>query len=344
MSTSEKIINYLKINKLKSSKEIFEDSNTNASYATVKRILKELINEGILSVEGRGKSSKYKLSDSYAILYPIDMDLYFQKEIDDREIKAQYNQTLIREQLMNKQLFSNQELDYLNELQDKFKINISRLSEVAYNKELERLAIDLSWKSSQIEGNTYSLLETEYLLKEKQTAGGKTKAEAVMLLNHKDALDFLIQHKDYLIPMKVAAIEDIHSMLTKELDITRNIRQGVVGITGTNYKPLDNEFQIREALNDMCNAINNQQDIFTKALLVLILISYIQPFADGNKRTARIACNGILLNYNYCPMSFRTVDALEYKKAMLIFYEQNNISVFKRMFIAQFEFAVNTYF
>ena len=79
-------------------------------------------------------------------------------------------------------------------------------------------------------------------------------------------------------------------------------------------------------------------------MLSLVLISYIQPFVDGNKRTARVANNAIPMNYNYCPLSFRTVDSIDYKKAILLFYEQNNISNFKEIFINQFEFAVRTYF
>jgi Fic family protein len=209
---------------------------------------------------------------------------------------------------------------------------------------MERLAIDLSWKSSQIEGNTYSLLETERLLKEKETASGKTKDEAVMLLNHKTAIDFIIANTDYLAPLTVARIEDIHSILVSELSIERNLRKRRVGISGTNYKPLDNEFQIKEALLNMCELINNKENIFEKALLALVLISYIQPFMDGNKRTARIVSNAILVNKKHCPISFRTVDSIEYKKAMLLFYEQNNISAIKELFISQFEFAVNTYF
>ena len=206
------------------------------------------------------------------------------------------------------------------------------------------MAIDLSWKSSQIEGNTYSLLETERLLKEKETALGKTKEEAAMLLNHKESLDFILENPDYLNPLQVSKIEDIHSVLIKELDVERNLRKRRVGISGTNYKPLDNEFQIIEALERTCQLINGKQNVFEKSLLALVLISYIQPFMDGNKRTARIVSNAILINQRYCPISFRTVDAVEYKKAMLLFYEQNNISSFKEIFINQFEFAVNTYF
>ena len=121
--------------------------------------------------------------------------------------------------------FTESELDRLKMLQNEYRKNISELSEAAYKKELERLAIDLSWKSSQIEGNTYTLLETERLIKEKETASGKTKEEAVMLLNHKDALDFVIEHDDYLNPLTVSRIEDIHRMLTKELAVEKNLRR-----------------------------------------------------------------------------------------------------------------------
>jgi len=165
-----------------------------------------------------------------------------------------------------------------------------------------------------------------------------------MLLNHKDALDFIIDNPDYLFPLSLSKIEDIHSILIKDLGIDRNIRKRRVGISGTNYKPLENEFQIKEALASICDLINGKSNVFEQALLALILISYIQPFSDGNKRTARIVSNAILINQKICPISFRTVDSIDYKKAMLLFYEQNNITVFKQIFIDQFEFAVKTYF
>ena len=165
-----------------------------------------------------------------------------------------------------------------------------------------------------------------------------------MLLNHKEALDFILANPDYISSLAVSRIEDIHSLLIDGLGIDRNIRNRRVGISGTNYKRLDNEFQIKEALEDLCLLINSRESIFDKSILALVLLSYIQPFSDGNKRTARIISNAILINNKYCPISFRTVDSIDYKKAMLVFYEQNNISAFKKIFIEQFEFAVNTYF
>lgn len=338
------ILEFIQVNPLLSSKEIHEGIAVKLSYATVKRILQNLISENLILSSGKGRGTKYEISPSYEVLHKIDIENYFQQEIDERKTKNGFNYSLISDVLNEFQVFTKAELNYLNDLQKKFSQNISKLSESEYKKELERLAIDLSWKSSQIEGNTYSLLETERLLKEKETAAGKTKDEAVMLLNHKEALDFIVKHPDYVLPITLSSIEDIHSILIKDLGVDRNIRKRRVGISGTNYKPLDNEFQIKEALGEMCSLLNKQQNVFAKALLVLVLISYIQAFNDGNKRTARILSNAILMHHHYCPISFRTVDSIEYKKAMLIFYEQNNISAIKNIFINQFEFAVNTYF
>ena len=338
------ILEFIKSHPAVSSKEIHDEIADEVGYATVKRILQKLITENLISSNGNGRGTKYEISPVYNLLHFVDVDIYFKKEIDARKIKSTYDQSLISKTLKDAQLFTNDELNQLNDLQNQFKANSSKLSKSEFQKELERLVIDLSWKSSQIEGNTYSLLQTERLLKEKETASGKSKDEAVMLLNHKAALDFIIAHPTYVKPISISRIEDIHSMLIKDLGIDRNIRKRRVGISGTNYKPLDNEFQIREALVEMSSLINKQQNIFAKAILALVLISYIQPFNDGNKRTARIICNAILINNMYCPMSFRTVDSVEYKMAMLIFYEQNNISVFKEIFINQFEFAVKTYF
>ena len=338
------ILEFVKANPLLSSKEIHTGLKIEVGYATVKRILQDLISETLISPIGKGRGTKYQLSKSYELLHSINIEKYFEKEIDERKIKVSFDYTLIKKTLSIISVFTSEELSYLIDLQKKYKENILKLQKTEYKKELERLAIDLSWKSSQIEGNTYSLLETERLLKEKETASGKTKDEAVMLLNHKEALDFIIQNPTYVNPLTLSIIENIHSILIKDLGVARNIRKRRIGISGTNYKPIDNEFQIKEALEDMCTLVNKQKNVFAKALLVLVLISYIQAFADGNKRTARIISNAILINNNYCPISFRTIDSIEYKKAMLIFYEQNNITAFKKIFISQFEFAVMTYF
>lgn len=190
------ILEFIKENQGSSSKEVFDGLTIEIGYSTVKRILNQLGNDGFIKTEGTGKGTKYFISPSYEVLNRIDIERYFEKEIDERIIKNGFNFTLIPKVLSEIELFKKDELNRLILLQEKFKSNISKLSEFEYSKEMERLAIDLSWKSSQIEGNTYTLLETERLLKEKETAAGKKKDEATMLLNHKDAIDFIVSNSD----------------------------------------------------------------------------------------------------------------------------------------------------
>ena len=323
MTRENEILQFLHYHPGSSRSEIETGMNLTESPATVKRILASLVEAGSAIVSGQGRATRYSVSPQAHVTMELNIDTYFQKETDEREIQTSFNFELINDILPKVDLFTAEEKERLDALQSQFTRNLEGITPNEYRKEMERLGIDLSWKSSQIEGNTYSLLETEKLLKEKQTASGKTKEEAVMLLNHKDALDFVLADSEYLKELSSWRIEGLHALLTKELNVDKGIR---------------------EALEDSCRLINGKENIFEKALLALVLLSYIQAFSDGNKRTARITSNAILIANKYCPISFRTVDSVDYKKAMLIFYEQNNLSAFKKIFIDQFAFAVQTYF
>lgn len=344
MNESRDILQYLHYHPLSSRGDITAGTAFKGSDATLKRMIAAGIKAGDIVAEGKARATRYRLSPQAQLLMSLNLDTYFALEVDERQVQSSYNFELINGLLAETRLFSDKEQSHLDALQDEFRQHVSELTDNEYRKEMERLGIDLSWKSSQIEGNTYTLLETERLLRESKTAEGKTREEAVMLLNHKDALSFVLDNPDYLKELTVSHIEDIHQLLTKELSIDKGLRRHRVGITGTNYHPLDNEFQIREAMRDACELINSKSNIFEKALLTLILLSYIQPFSDGNKRTARITSNAILIANDYCPLSFRSIDSIDYKKAMLIFYEQNNLYAFKQIFMEQFEFAVKEYF
>lgn len=344
MNESRDILQYLHYHPLSSRGDITAGTAFKGSDATLKRMIAAGIKAGDIVAEGKARATRYRLSPQAQLLMPLNLDTYFAFEVDERQVQSSYNFELINGLLAETRLFSDKEQSHLDALQDEFRQHVGELTDNEYRKEMERLGIDLSWKSSQIEGNAYTLLETERLLRESKTAEGKTREEAVMLLNHKDALSFVLDNPDYLKELTVSHIEDIHQLLTKDLSIDKGLRRHRVGITGTNYHPLDNEFQIREAMRDACELINSKSNIFEKALLTLVLLSYIQPFSDGNKRTARITSNAILIANDYCPLSFRSVDSIDYKKAMLIFYEQNNLYAFKQIFMEQFEFAVKEYF
>jgi Fic family protein len=300
---------------------------------TVNRDLNELSRLGLVVREGRARAVTYAISERYGLVQKIDVDRYFKKEADKRDAQLHFNFALFP--LVNDSLYKD-ELLYLHTL--------NKITDRSIAREFERLTIELSWKSSQIEGNTYNLLETEVLIKEHKEASGHKREEATMILNHKIALDYITKNKQMFKAISVRDIEHVHRLLTKDLGISPNVRKMPVGIVGTAYRPLDNEFQIREALEQTCIVVNNEMDPFGKALLLSLLIAYIQPFEDGNKRTSRLMANAVLLAYDLCPLSYRSVDEIEYKKAVILFYERNNLSYFKRLFIEQFEFAVDNYF
>lgn len=308
---------------------------------TLNRDLKTLMECRLVSVEGKGKSTLYSLSAHYSLIKPFDVEKYFQTEADKRQAKERFNLGIFP---IMKDIFTEYEKERLDALNKEYAKNIRNLSEGLIKKEFERLTIELSWKSSQIEGNTYSLLETENLIKEKKPAKGHSRQEAVMILNHKETLDYIRKNKSTFKNISIAKIEDIHYLLTKDLGISRNLRKRAVGIVGTKYRPLDNEFQIKEALEKMCGTVNKEKSPLAKTLLASIMIAYIQPFEDGNKRTSRLIANALLIAHGMCPLSYRSVDEVEYKKAVIVFYEQNNISYFKKLFIEQLEFAVKNYF
>ena len=337
------IIDFVRANQPVDRPSIYNGVKVKMGDSTIRRLLLEMTPK-LIKTNGKGKARTYSISDAYELFVPVDLEAYYNLLPEERNARKSFNLDLLPEVLSKAELFTKEEVEHLNILHDKYIKNIAPLSNSQYRKELEILAIDLSWKSGEIEGNTYTLLETEVLIKYKELAEGKKQDDAIMLLNHKDALDFIIAEPDYLKPLTIRRIEDIHSILIKNLGVERSIRKRGVGVGGTEYKPLSVEQQIVEVMQEMCDLVNATDNIFERALLLLVLLSYIQPFNDGNKRTARIISNAILMESGYCPLSYRSVKASDYKKAMLLFYEKNNITEFKKIFMSQYEYAVYKYF
>ncbi|KQM09603.1 MAG: cell filamentation protein Fic [Candidatus [Bacteroides] periocalifornicus] len=324
--------------------ELAEILPERVSASTLKRWLAEAIGRGDAVACGRGKAVRYSLTPRSALLLPYDLDSYFSREDDARGGAKGFNFELVGVLGEIGSPFTPREVEELENLRILYQKRLASRSATENAVEMERLAIDLSWKSSQIEGNTYTLLETERLLKRREEAPGHSRDEAVMLLNHKRAMEFLIAQPDYLNPLTPRGIEDVHRLLVEGLDVDCGVRHHRVGIVGTSYLPLENEFQIREALAAACHLINQTESPFAKALYALVLLSYIQPFADGNKRTARIVANALLMAGGCCPLSYRNAEALGYKKAMVLFYEQGSLYSAKEIFVGQCRFAGETYF
>lgn len=313
-----------------------------SSKPTLVRDLNILLKYAFIKSEGRARATKYLPKQIKRLLRRFDIERYFADDPDKRIGARKTFDFEIFENLHD--LFLQDEMEVFKKNCHSFKQQTARLSPDLLKRELERFVIELSWKSSKIEGNTYTLLETESLIKEQKEAVGKTKDEAVMILNHKAAFEDILKNKDDFKNISITQISQLHNILIKDLNITSGIRKQAVGITGTTYQPLDNEHQTREVFEKTITLINKTKNPFEKALIVQFMIAYIQPYSDGNKRTARMLANAILLAHDLYPLSYRSVDEDEFKKGLILFYEQGSICEIKQLFIEQVVFANETYF
>lgn len=308
---------------------------------TVKRVLSRLEKEGKLSVSGAGRSTAYLLTEYGKLISDVDAAEYCAMEPDVRYGAKDYNFKLF--DALNFDPFSEKEKNILDSASDVYNDRIKNISDGLHKKELERFVIELSWKSSRIEGNTYTLLDTEKLILRGIEAPGHSKDEASMILNHKEAFDFIHRNKEKFVSLTRSNIEDVHKIIVRDLNIARNIRSKPVGITGSRYSPLDNEYQIAEAIEKLSLAVSRMPNGYSKSFIALLGLSYIQPFEDGNKRTARLMANALLLAHKLAPLSYRNVDENSFREAMLVFYELNSMVPFKKIFIEQYDFAARNY-
>ena len=291
---------------------------------------------------GTGRATKYSINPLRSLLIPLDITDYFANDSALRQFaKESFNPDVFK---LFGEAISLKEQQLLLSKAKNIQKQKKLLDPTIFKRELERFIIEFSWKSSQIEGNTYSLLETEQLIKQRREAAGHTKEEVAMILNHKEALEFILSNPAIFKTIDKDKIINIHSLLVKNLSITLGIRAQQVGIAGTNYIPPVGKSKIEKYLESTLSLINKIDSPLAKALIAACLIAYIQPFADGNKRTSRMTANALLLAHDLYPLSYRDIDELEYKKALIIFYEQNNLFNFKKMFLDQFIFANNKYF
>ena len=311
------------------------------SLPTLRRDVFALCSDGLLGKEGTLKSSRYALTARGIIESPIEAQKYCSEDVDRRGGERDF-QFGIFSQLSESQIFFS-EVQRLNEKTKEYQAKSVEVSEVLRNKELERFVIELSWKSSKIEGNTYTLLDTERLLRDAYEAPGHTREEARMIINHKHAFEYIMSDVNQYREVSLKHIEEIHQLLVKDLGVDSGIRHKPVGITGSCYVPLSINSQIREAVTALCHAINNASCPFAKAFIALIGCSYVQPFEDGNKRTARLLCNALLMAHQCAPLSYRSVHEVGFREAMLVFYERNSIVSMQGIFIEQYLFACENY-
>ncbi len=311
-----------------------------SSRITLIRDLNELVKAGYVVVRGKGRATSYSLLTKNPLLEYMDLDNYFKQNQEKRGTIINFNNGVYKN---FSNLFSKGEIELWEKGSIKYKEGKERLNPSIYKRELERFIIELSWKSSQIEGNTYSLIETETLIKQNIRAKGHPEDEAIMILNHKVAFNLILENKNDFMKLNFSDVIQLHNTLARGL-VVSGIRSQKVRITGTTYGPLSDKRLLENALRELIKYLNSIEYPPEKALILAAMIAYIQPFADGNKRTARMLSNAVLVAYDYPPLSYRNVDVNEYRSAMVVFYETNNMFNLKRIFMDQLEFSVNNYF
>lgn len=211
---------------------------------------------------------------------------------------------------------------------------------------LTRLLIDLSWNSSRLEGNTYSLVDTKRLIEFGQEAEGKDQIEAQMILNHKDAIEFLVSEADE-IGFNRYTILNLHGMLANNLladpDAPGRLRHIGVGIEGSAFHPLEVPQAIEECFDQILATASAISDPFEQAFFVMVQLPYLQPFDDVNKRVSRLSANIPLIKGNLAPLSFIDVPKKIYTEGMLGVYEQNKVELLKDLFIWAYERSAARY-
>tara|TARA_B110000090_G_scaffold187319_1_gene216717 strand:+ start:745 stop:2169 length:1425 start_codon:yes stop_codon:yes gene_type:complete len=211
---------------------------------------------------------------------------------------------------------------------------------------LNRLLIDLSFNSSRLEGNTYSLLDTKRLISFDEAIEGKGQLDAQMILNHKDAIEFMVESAQD-IDFDTQTILSLHALLANNLllgqEATGRLRRIAVGIGQSVYYPLEIPQMIEECFAQILISAAAITDPFEQAFFVMVQLPYLQPFEDVNKRVSRLAANIPLIRANLAPLSFVDVPTDSYTSAMLGIYELNNVDLLKELFIWAYERSAERY-
>lgn len=325
---------------------------------TLLRRLRLLIEKGQVARIGQGNQVMYTLPPHASEAKPLghsrallelssiakEIQTSINKPLDKR--KPIIYQPLFLENYQPNHSFylSQKERDYLHQLgaqEDKH-----QPAGTFARRILDRFLIDLSWNSSRLEGNSYSLLETEELIRKGKILEEKPSIETQMILNHKAAIEFLVS-PDYEIGLDKFTICNLHALLSDNLlqnyEACGRVRKIAVGIGGSVYRPLDNSYQLEEFLQLILKKGSKIKNAFEQAFFLMVQLPYLQPFEDVNKRVSRLAANIPFINHNYCPISFVDVPQKTYIEGLLGIYELNRVELLKEVFLWAYERSTHRY-
>lgn len=328
---------------------------------TVQRWLSQWVAAGQIAAQGEGRARRYLPAVARSTATPSEAGQSFSAPVslsaDSQDILAYVSQPLQ----------ARKPVGYQRDFLDAYQPNVSaylsaplrrqlhnmgktsRMSEPAgtYSRAiLNRLLIDLSWASSQLEGNTYSRLDTVALIEDGRTASGKGTIETQMILNHKSAIELLVDNAA-AVELNRFLLMNLHSALAENLlpnpaDEGR-IRQHVVDIGQSVYRPLSTPQQIDETLDVVLAKFNQISDPFEQSFFAMVHLPYLQPFADINKRTSRLAANFPLFRANLCPLTFLDVPEAAYSAATLGVYELTRVELLRDLYVWAYERSTQAY-
>ncbi len=334
------------------------------SRRTLQRRLSNLVGQKKLIITGRGRSSRYvvkaraeldakllalKLESHGEVYIPVSREGKKIKQVVRQPIQNRqpvgYNQRFIDEYIPNKTSYLS--LEIRQRLFEKGQSSDGHRPAGTYaRKVFNRVLIDLSWNSSRLEGNTYSLLETDRLLEFGEVAEGKQAIESQMILNHKAAIELLVEQAQE-VGFNSYTICNLHALLSDNLladsRACGKLRAIPVRISGTVYIPLEVPQRIEESFSQVLEKATAIENPFEQAFFAMVHLPYLQPFEDVNKRVSRLSANIPLIRDNLCPLSFVDVPEQAYVDGLMGVYELNRVGLLRDVFIWAYERSCDRY-
>ncbi len=329
---------------------------------TAQRVIAKLIESGQVAATGAGRARRYFRADDQsgrgALVTQADaFPPFIPLSADSQDILAYIDRPHAARKPVGYQgdfleAYRPNETWYLSESLRRQLHNMGRTPDVdepagTYSRAiLNRLLIDLSWASSHLEGNTYSRLDTRALIEHGKAAWGKAAIETQMILNHKTAIELLVENIDSA-AFNRYTLMNLHSALAENLlpnpaDEGR-IRQHAVDIGKSVYRSLSTPQQLEDALDVLLGKANQIGDPFEQSFFMMVHLPYLQPFADINKRTSRLAANLPLFRANLCPLTFLGVPEQAYGRATLGVYEMTRVELLRDLYIWAYERSTQEY-
>lgn len=329
---------------------------------TLQYRLSHLVKIGVLKIEGMARSSRYhlikNLEGATLKIEPTNKISLIPLSLESNELQKRVSSPIQQRQHVSykREFIDSYEPNktfYLTpSLLEKLKLlgssgnDKGRPAGTYARKIYQRLLIDLSWNSSRLEGNTYSLLETEKLLATGEEAPGKDHMETQMILNHKDTIEFIVEMAEE-IDINRHTILNIHALLSNNLLLDPRacgrLRTLPVKIGKSVYHPIEVPQLIEEYFLLIIQKANAIKNPFEQSFFLMVHLPYLQPFLDVNKRVSRLAGNIPFIRENLSPLSFVDVPETDYVQGLLAIYELNRIELFRDVFVWAYERSASLY-